>query len=296
MDELNEIKMEKQTHPDLSVLSPFDLVYEYSRNPRTEFHGDSHYALQICIVLHGRAELMLEGFSGEYGEGDLWWNMCWEPHAYRLAGRRDFVVAINIDVEQLGSCSPFGGCNWLSPFVAKPQNRYRPRNPEEKAYILAVGKRLFHLYHGRENNWRISSWLLIHEMLIYAINRMDWTGLEGKFEKESLNSFARIRRALNKVWISDARSPSLSEAARMCGLSSSRFSELFRRAMGVSYGKFAIRVRMSNAAKDLLSGRFSLEEISLKWGFFDSAHFCHAFKKFYRISPSQFISRKTGNP
>ncbi|MBO5959854.1 MAG: helix-turn-helix transcriptional regulator, partial [Lentisphaeria bacterium] len=89
--------------------------------------------------------------------------------------------------------------------------------------------------------------------------------------------------------------PSLSEAAKMCALSPSRFSELFRRTMGVSYGKFAIRVRMSNAAKDLLSGRFSLEEISQKWGFFDSAHFCHSFKKFYRISPSQFVSRKTGS-
>lgn len=62
--------------------------------------------------------------------------------------------------------------------------------------------------------------------------------------------------------------------------------------MGVSYGKFAIRVRMSNAAKDLLAGKLSLDEVAQKWGFFDSAHFCHAFKKFYRVSPGQFITRK----
>ena len=62
--------------------------------------------------------------------------------------------------------------------------------------------------------------------------------------------------------------------------------------MGVSYGKFALRVRMSNAAKDLMSGRYTLEEIAIKWGFFDSAHFCHSFKKFYGVSPSKFVSRK----
>ena len=110
--------------------------------------------------------------------------------------------------------------------------------------------------------------------------------------REALNSFTRIRYALNKVWSSETRPPSLSEAARMCSLSPSRFSELFRRTMGVSYGKFALRVRMSNAAKDLLSGRFSLDEIAQKWGFFDSAHFCHSFKSFYRVSPRQFVSRK----
>ena len=291
-DALTEIKMEKQTHPELSVLSPFDLVAEYAEKPDSEFRGDSHYALQICIVVHGGADIMLEGYRSEYAAGDLWWNMCWEPHAYRLSGRRTFVVAVNLDVEQLGSCSPFSGCNWLIPFVAKPGSRFRPRNEQERKFIQEVGQQLFHLSRKRENNWRISCWLLIHQLMIYAINRMDWTGLETRTEKESLNSFSRIRQALNKVWISDARPPSLSEAAKLCNLSSSRFSELFRQAMGVSYGKFAIRVRMSNAAKDLLSGRFSLEEIALKWGFFDSAHFCHAFKKFYRISPSQFVSRK----
>ena len=38
----------------------------------------------------------------------------------------------------------------------------------------------------------------------------------------------------------------------------------------------------------------ALEEIAQKWGFFDSAHFCHSFKKFYRESPGQFVSRRTG--
>lgn len=290
--ELNKVRLEKQTHPEISILSPFDLAVEYSEKPTQEFQGDSHYALQICIVMHGAAELMLEDFKNEYRAGELWWNMCWEPHAYRLSGKRNFILAINIDVEQLGSCSPFGGCNWLVPFVSKPASRYYPANTNERRFIMELGRKLFHLYRTRESNWRISSWLLIHQLLIHAINRMDSTGIENKLENESINSFSRIRQALNRVWTSEARPPSLSEAAKLCSLSPSRFSELFRRTIGISYGKFATRVRMSNAAKDLMTGRFTLEEIALKWGFFDSAHFCHSFKKLYRISPSQFMAGK----
>lgn len=291
MESIDRIRMEKQTHPGISALSPFDIVCEYAGKPRADFQGDSHSALQVCIVLHGEAEMMLEGFSGKYREGELWWNMCWEPHAYRLSGRNNFVMAINLDVEHLGACSPFGSCNWLAPFVAKPRKRYLPSTQEERDFVRETGKRIFHACRKKTPNCQILCWLLIHELLIYAINHMDWDELSGELE-ESLGSFLRIRKALNEVWVADARPPNLSDAAKMCGLSSSRFSELFRRTMGSSYGKFAIRIRMSNAANDLLSGNYSLEEISLKWGFFDSSHFCHAFKKFYRISPSQFVSRK----
>lgn len=237
---------------------------------------------------------MLENFQGHYERGDLWWNMCWEPHAYRLTGRRNFVLAVNLDMEQLGSCAVFGGCNWLAPFVAPPGQRYRPRNPEERERVLELGRRLLHLYRKRENNWRISSWLLIHELLIFAINRMDWHSLGSTLDRESLNSFTRIRKVLEQIRENDSRAPSLLEAAEICSLSTSRFSEVFRRTMGVSYGKLVIRVRMTHAAKDLLSGYYSLEEIVQKWGFFDSAHFCHAFKKFYRVSPGKFVANKNG--
>ena len=99
MADLLRIKVEKQTHPDLTILSPFDIASEYSRLPTEEFRGDSHYALQICIVLHGASELVFEDYSRIYRSGELWWNMCWEPHAYRFVGKRTFVVAVNLDVE-----------------------------------------------------------------------------------------------------------------------------------------------------------------------------------------------------
>lgn len=300
MNDLLRIKVEKQTHPDLTILSPFDIASEYSRLPTEEFRGDSHYALQICIVLHGASEVVFEDYGRIYRSGELWWNMCWEAHAYRFIGKRTFVVAVNLDVEQLGACSPFGDCNWLMPFVAETSRRFCPSDEKDLEFVRQTGRLLFHLYRKRPPNWRILSWLRIHELLLLAISRMGAQGSVPDREKQApssasgdpKNSFTRIRYALNKVWSAETRPPSLSAAARMCSLSPSRFSELFRKTMGVSYGKFAIRVRMASAAKDLLSGHYSLEEIAQKWGFFDSAHFCHSFKQFYHVSPRQFVTRK----
>lgn len=296
MADLSRIKVKKQTSSPLSILSPYDVTAEYSTLPWDEFIGDSHYALQFCIVLHGAAELIFDDDSRIFREGEIWWNMCWEPHAYRLAGRHNFIVAVNLDVEQLGACSPFSGCNWLTPFVEKSRYRYSPDNDEDREYVHRIGRELYHMNRKQPVNWKINSWLMIHQLLLHAIQRMNENpgpSRKDRDDKEQ-NTFTRIRYALNQVWSTASRPPSLTEAAEMCSLSPSRFSELFRKTMGVSYGRFALRVRMSNAAKDLLSGQFTLDEVSRKWNFFDTAHFCHAFKKFYRVSPGQFAIGKPG--
>lgn len=290
---LNRIPLEKQTHPELSLLNPFNLAVEYSENPVAEFHGDSHYALQICIVLHGEAELIFEDYNSTYSTGELWWSMCWEPHAFRFTGRRNLVIAVNLDIENLGDCGPLGGFNWLTPFTTEPEKRYVPKTAKERKFILDIGKRLFHLRSGKNPAWRIESWLLIHQLILHAVNQMNSAVPHSDPKNETTHAFIRIREALNIIWNLESRPPSLQEAAKLCSLSPSRFSEIFRKNVGVSYGKFASRVRMSFAARDLLAGRMTLEEIAEKWGFFDSAHFCHSFRKFYMVSPSQFITRRS---
>jgi hypothetical protein len=193
MSIFEDIQLKSQEHPGLSPESPFNVLWEYGRGPQKNMQGDVHYALQISIVMQGRAEVTIGDYTRIFQQGDLWWTMCWEPHAYRLSGRRNFILAVNIDVEQLGSCSPFSGCNWLTPFIAHPENRYCPANDKERNFIVNAGKELYHLYQHQNNNWRISSWLLIHQILLYAINRMNWSELEDTMGRDSANSFPRIR-------------------------------------------------------------------------------------------------------
>ena len=69
----------------------------------------------------------------------------------------------------------------------------------------------------------------------------------------------------------------------------------FAATFSALFGAFVLAMPIIyTAVKDLLSGKFTLDEISRKWNFFDTAHFCHAFKKFYRVSPGQFGIGKPG--
>ncbi|MFA7230623.1 MAG: AraC family transcriptional regulator [Victivallaceae bacterium] len=289
MEDLRKIPIVRQQHPDISPLVPFDVIREYRYQPMKRFEADMHYALQFCIMLHGSAEVVFDGFQREYQAGEMWWTMFWEPHAYRFSSRRNFAVTVNIDLDQLGNCDPFGECNWLLPFVLMPSERYCPPDAVSRENIWNAGRKLFKLWHKRESNWKLECWLLIHQLILTACKNK--SGQNSSLELTG--GFKKIKKAVDLVKSAVGRQPSLTEAAMACGLSPSRFSEVFRQNTGVSFGKFAARARLSFAANDLKSGTLAIEEVAEKWAFFDNSHFCHAFKELYGCTPIQFQKKSS---
>ncbi len=287
MNLLSKISIIRQQHPDIGPQQPFSLASEYRHGKDEVFHGDMHYALQFCIVIHGSMEVMFEGFQREFLPGDVWWTMFWEPHAFRFTGTRNFALAVNVDINCLGDCDPFGSGDSLLPFVASPEQRYCPGSKKEREWFRENGRKLFHQWTGRPANWKLYSWFGIHEMILRSIDGMkeDRANLS---KIEVTEKFRKIRPAVNLVNNTSGRPPLLSEAAAACNLSVSRFSDIFRQTFGVSFGKFAARARLAAAARELKQSYLAIEEIAANWGFYDCSHFHHAFRELYGCTPKQY--------
>jgi AraC-like DNA-binding protein len=219
--------------------------------------------------------------------------MCWEPHACRAAEKRSFLVAVNLEMNSLGALDPFGNCHWLLPFTLPAAERYVPESAADKQVFLESGRQLFHWYRKGGICWQQKSWLLINNLLLQAITDLSRIHPSGpEHVQDSSYRFARLRPAIELASAAGAEPITLSAAAKACSLSNSRFSELFREALGSSFGQFAARVRISQAARDIARSNMAVEEVAAKWGFFDSSHFCHAFKKIYQCSPLEFRRRQ----
>ena len=296
MPDLSLIAIEKQKHPTLSAESPFNIDYMYARKPTSGYSGDIHYALQLGIQLTGSAEIVYDNYSRICRPGDCWWTMCWEPHACRVLEKRSFIVAVNLEMNALGSIDPFGGCHWLMPFTLPPEERYVPASEQERMKFLAAGRQLFHWNSRRNAYWQQKSWLLINDLVLTAISNLN--RIQPVVAEQAVTAgdkFARLRPAIELARSCDAEPVTLAKAAKACSLSASRFSELFREALGSSFGQFAARARISQAARDIATSNMAVEEVAAKWGFFDSSHFCHAFKKIYQCSPSEFRRKRHDN-
>ena len=293
MPDLSTVTIEKQKHPTLSAESPFNIDYLYARTPTQEYSGDIHYALQLGIQLTGSTEIIYDGFSRICHPGDCWWTMCWEPHACRVLENRSFVVAVNLEMNSIGSIDPFGGCHWLLPFTLPVHERYVPSSDEERCKFLGAGRKLFHWNSRRSAYWQQKSWLLINDLLLTAITHLNKAQPSSAEQAiSSCDKFARLRPAIELARACGTEPVTLARAAKACSLSASRFSELFREALGSSFGQFAARARISQAARDIATTNMAVEEVAARWGFFDSSHFCHAFKKIYQCSPSEFRRKR----
>lgn len=115
----------------------------------------------------------------------------------------------------------------------------------------------------------------------------------GSSNAEMLNT-ARLRRA---AWLIEQNLSDFdytpSEIARDLGMSRRALYQEFARA-GLSPAKFAMRMRLDRAKRDVLNNENSvtLTDIALKNGFTDSSSFSHAFKRAFGAPPSSMRAVK----
>jgi AraC-like DNA-binding protein len=98
----------------------------------------------------------------------------------------------------------------------------------------------------------------------------------------------KIMPAVRLVQSHPTRRLSLREAAATCGLSVSQFGYLFRRLMGLSFGKFCMRARLAYVAQLLLTTDLPVEAIADAARFSDASHLHHAFVGVYGTTPARY--------
>lgn len=79
-----------------------------------------------------------------------------------------------------------------------------------------------------------------------------------------------------------------SEVAESVGLSVSRALHLFKEEFGFSISNYIKKLRIDYGKYLLANTEISLAELSNEVGFFDQSHFTKSFKKFEKMTPSQF--------
>jgi len=79
---------------------------------------------------------------------------------------------------------------------------------------------------------------------------------------------------------------SIADMARAQGLSVRQFERVFRRRFNCCPRHAAARLRMAIALQRLVTNA-RVKEIAAELGFYDSAHFCRAFHKYFGLRPSQ---------
>jgi AraC-like DNA-binding protein len=289
-----------------------------------ELTWNMHQAFEIEVVLNGLHERRYGDLALELGPGDLSLVPAWEPHGYRSLSREGAVLVIFFVPSFLGE-EMVGDASWLGLFLSEPEDRARPHSEATRRRVLEIAGELVReveeqgspgwlrpgpdsvLSRGGAGRgepaakyWGVvvkpqgsAEWLTVMRLavlrLLFAVAR-DWAppdGGEGAHHGH-FGDLARVAPAARLVGSHPAQRVSLEEAAAVCGLSASRFGAVFRRAMGMSFGQFALRSRLAQAAQLMLSTEAPLEAIAEQTGFGGASHLHHAFTKCYACTPAAY--------
>lgn len=82
--------------------------------------------------------------------------------------------------------------------------------------------------------------------------------------------------------------------AELCGMSTARFSRLFKQTCGIGFQDYVMRKRMQAAEELLLNSDIPVSSVGYMMGFKDPSYFARAFRQFFGYSPS--VCRSLGRP
>ena len=97
-----------------------------------------------------------------------------------------------------------------------------------------------------------------------------------------------IRNCIKYINENLCKKISVSAVARYCGISSDYLSQVFKREIGENLSSYILRQKLEKAKSLLLNG-VSSKEISIEVGFSSQAYFVTVFKRFYNMTPSEYI-------
>ena len=133
--------------------------------------------------------------------------------------------------------------------------------------------------HNQINLYLLGLFYLIIHFIDEYINKND----------VSLNENAHIKTAIKYMEIHYAQNIGIVDIASACRLNPNYLTNLFQKEMKISPVQYLISIRMLHAKNLLLTRRYTLQEIGLRVGYKTASYLSQAFKKFYGISPKEFL-------
>lgn len=246
-----------------------------------------HQGVEVGIGLSGCMEISFSEAVVSVGPGDVWLCAMWEPHGWRVTAPDTLTVKVIFLPSFLGD-EMLGDRPWLSLFATPPSQRPRVESREMREEALRIGHDFHREIVARRAGWESMVRIEVLRALIQLSREWTPPPSAGQSSGQSASAVARIMPALQRVHSDPRRRITLAEAAAACALSRSSFGALFKHAMGLSFGRFCLRARLTIVAHHLLTTDMTVETIAEEAGFGDGSHLHHAFLKEYGCTPRRY--------
>jgi AraC-like DNA-binding protein len=242
--------------------------------------------LELGVVIRGGMRMHLGTHSSLFKPGGIWLVGMWEPHRWQAAEPGTRTLCILFTPEFIGE-DVLPNRHWQPMFTCPPPDR--PDVPEPvRSVVLRIALEIASEGERKPPQWLTVVRLSLAKLFVLMGRCWEPPDATRAGRIHALATFDRIMPALTAVRARPTRKLSLAEAAAVCGLSKAQFSRVFSETMGMSYGRFRVRARLSYAASLLIDTELSIAAVAQRGGFTDASHLHRLFLKHYEATPGEF--------
>jgi AraC-like DNA-binding protein len=269
-----------------------------------DHHGvrmNRHDYFELIYVHSGEATFQIHDrlYPAKCGDLVMIGNTLYHRQLARLDGIKDRVVVLIFKQELIHSATTNGDeFEYLMPFFAQ-----RPDLPPVILSETRIPGRIFELIKeincelpASTNRARLAVKTYLKMILVLLVNHFsDSLGTQRKFNHKQ-QSISRLRPLFE--WIDRMHSDpiSVTDAAKVCAMSTSYFMRYFKQATGQSFLAYLNNFRVAKAQILLATTDKSISEISQEVGFCDQSYFGMMFRKLTRTTPMAYRRRSLKAP
>ena len=264
------------------------------RDPQPEFPRHTHEFSELVIITKGHGTHVIDDLEFPVSVGDVFVITGRHEHEFINMEHLSLVnVMFNPADSTLNSLDTSDLPGFRSLCFLEPKHR---KNHKFESRLQLAGKDLKKAEElveelerellAAQPGFRASAAALLAALLIHL------SRCYSRSRKPEALSLLRIADAINYLERHYAEEINFTGLAQSAGMSPRSFQRAFRLATGTSARNYLITARLRHAAEFLKYHNYSVAESAYKAGFKDSNYFTRIFKKYMKVSPKHFRSKK----
>ncbi len=256
-------------------------------------HAHMHDYIEMLYCYDGNFEIWLNGKYFQFGKGDLVVINSRETH--RICSPTEnggaYICARFLPEMLYTSTMTAFDFRYVMPFILNNSKHQRifKKSEIENTFIPAIMEEVLNEYSKKDFGYELAVKTDIARIFLWIIRYWHNLNVNLSYDVELNDEMIELMETaldfISKNYTDDIKAY---EVARICNLSYSYFSRIFKKYMKKSFSEYLNYIRITNAEKLLTSTNDSVTEIAVKCGFTTSSYFIQQFKQQRGISPKQF--------
>ena len=271
---------------------PIECIYFSLQHEESLSRIHYHNYIELLYGIDCDAEIWYNGKTFHLKSGDLIVITSKKPHTVRsIAPKSTYIVIKFLPQILYAAEQSVFEFKYIIPFIAD-DDRYSKlffKADTENSEIPHIMNTILDEWNCRSYGYEIALRVCVIKIALWLIRR--WHTETGENALEAINAtdaaISSVQRSIEYAQKNYSTATS-NEAARLCSLSYSYFSRLFKRVMNKSFTEYVNEIRISESERLLVTTNKSITNIALDVGFSTTSYFIERFKKQIHLTPKQF--------